>query len=230
MEKKYKILLKLKDYFLENLFCHENELKPMLRFQEFNEDWKQIKGKNIYSIISGGSYKSSDSQKEGIKWLKIKNVGINRLNENDVDYLPLKYKNDKKFLLKKGDIVLALTGTIINSKLKIAIIDNFFNYSLLNQRVGKIDINNKNINKYFIYYYLQTNKTILKIRSKIDGTSPPNLSITDLNEIKFNIPSLNEQNKIVDLLSNIYDKIRFYECYINKLNYFKKYLLQNMFC
>lgn len=56
-----------------------------------------------------------------------------------------------------------------------------------------------------------------------------NFSEKELLKLKIDLPSLEEQNKIVDFLSNIDHKIELSENQLNKTQEFKKGLLQQMF-
>jgi type I restriction enzyme S subunit len=77
----------------------------------------------------------------------------------------------------------------------------------LNQRVGKL-VPSQKINKKYLYYFLSTKvEENLKISK---GAAQPNLSSEQINNMKIYLPSLKEQQKIVD---NI--EIMFFE--MNKL-------------
>lgn len=202
---------------------------PKLRFNNFNEDWIYKKGNELFCILGGAAFKSEDSCNNGAKWLKIANVGFNEINNKDINYLPEKFlENYSKYILYKGDIVIALTRPILNSKLKIALIDDKFNKSLLNQRVGKI-IENNLIDKKFLYYILQLESNIRYLENKIAGTDPPNLSNNDLLTNKYNIPILEEQQKISNFLSIVDKKIESQENIITHLESTKKGLMQKIF-
>ena len=150
------------------------------------------------------------------------------MKRDNLSYLPNEFlQKYEKFILKKGDYVIALTRPSLSGELKISPIDDFFNNSLLNQRVGKIISNN---NTTFIYYMLQLNWLIKTIENNIAGTDPPNLSPKEIDFIKVEIPSLEEQNKIADFLSVIDEKISQTERQLQQVKIWKKGLLQNMFC
>lgn len=205
----------------------DKQLQPKLRFPEFSEDLRNSNIKNEFSIFNGYAFKSEDSVKSGIRWIKIADVGINRIEENNICYLPEYFENQyKKFLLKKGDIVVALTRPILGNKLKIAKIDSNSADSLLNQRVGKLISKN---NLKYIYYFLQTQKSISTISNNIAGTDPPNLSPSEINHIKFYIPSLTEQQKIADYLTTIDKKIELLEEKKTELSRYKKAMMQKLF-
>lgn len=203
--------------------------KPKLRFPNFEGEWKKIKGKQMFNVLGGGSFSSNDSQNSGVKWLKIANVGINKIVSNEISHLPQKFQTEyKKYLLKKDDIVVALTRPTLSSKLKIALINDYFDGSLLNQRVGKI-IPCKNSTKNFIYYLLQLDKTIGYIENQISGSDPPNLSIKDLLNIPLIVPSIPEQQKIASFLSKIDEKIDLLEKKLQLWETYKKGMMQQIF-
>jgi type I restriction enzyme S subunit len=80
---------------------------------------------------------SNNSINEGVLWVKIADVGVQKMKKDSLSYLPdIFLQKHTKFILKENDYVVALTRPILNGKLKLAKIDSFFNNSLLNQRVG----------------------------------------------------------------------------------------------
>ena len=67
------------------------------------EDWEVKKLGNEINILGGNAFSSNDISEEGIKWLKIANVGINKIKEDVLEFLPFEFKEiHKDFLLKSG--------------------------------------------------------------------------------------------------------------------------------
>lgn len=200
---------------------------PKIRFSEFNEEWKEKKLRNIFSIFNGFSFLSEDSVTNGARWVKISDVGISKMNEKNPSFLPKEYKEKyKKFILREGDYVIALTRPILDGKLKIARINKIFNESLLNQRVGKI-CSNENIN--FVYAMLQRRGLIDKIEKNIAGSDPPNLSPEEIKNIKIYIPGLAEQEKIATFISSIDNKIEKLERKKELWEQYNKGMMQKIF-
>ena len=101
---------------------------PALRFPEFIGEWEKKKLGEVFSIFNGYAFPSNESVDNGVIWVKIADVGIQEMKKENISYLPIDFKNKySKFLLKKGDFVVALTRPVLGGKLKIAQIDNFFN-------------------------------------------------------------------------------------------------------
>ena len=65
---------------------NQQKLVPNLRFPEFTDEWKAKKGKFLFEIFGGGSFKSEESMINGVKWLKIANVGINKIKNDEISY------------------------------------------------------------------------------------------------------------------------------------------------
>lgn len=225
---KLELLKNHKKGLMQNLFPQENEKVPKLRFKEFKGDWAEKPIKQVFSIFQGYAFASNDNASDGTRWLKIADVGIQEMKNDTPSFLPIEFKEEyKRFLVNKGDYVLALTRPILNMKLKIARIDETFNNSLLNQRVGKIVTSN---DSSFIYYLLQTTKMVENINKNIAGNEPPNLSFQQIEDIEiFLPPTIEEQQKIASCLSSLDELITAQTEKIEQLKQHKKGLMQGLF-
>jgi len=184
----------------------EKQLVPKLRFKEFDGEFQLSKLGKELSFFNGYAFSSKDSADEGVIWVKIADVGINKMKKNSLSFLPIEFaKKYSKFILHKGDFVVALTRPILAGKLKVAKIDADFDGSLLNQRVGKLESKN---NLDFMFCLLQQNSLICRIESRIAGSDPPNLSPNEIASLKVFIPTLPEQEKIATFLSAVDEKIQ----------------------
>jgi len=228
-DKKLEVLQRHKKGLMQELFPSEGQTLPKRRFPEFqnSSEWKEIPIKKVFSIFQGFAFSSSSSVNNGAKWLKIADVSIQKMNYSSPSYLPIEYKKTyEKFLVKKGDYVIALTRPILSKQLKMAQVDETFNDALLNQRVGRIE-SNQHI--HFVYFLLQTSKLIDDIEKSISGSEPPNLSAQQIEEITTCIPSKNEQQRIADFLSSVDDLITAQSKKLESLHLHKKGLMQQLF-
>lgn len=223
----------LKDHkksLMQNLFPQEGQKVPNYRFPEFENDgvWTSKPIEKVFSIFQGYAFSSNDSASTGTRWLKIADVGIQEMKHHTPSYLPLEFKEEhKRFLLKKGDYVLALTRPILSNQLKIAPVDKTYHNSLLNQRVGKLVTINV---LSFVYYLLQTTSMVENISRNIAGNEPPNLSFQQISDIKVFIPKeKTEQQKIASCLSAVDELITAQTNKIEQLQQHKKGLMQGLF-
>ena len=223
----------LKDHkkgLMQNLFPQEGETVPKYRFPEFVNDgeWVEKTLGQVFSIFQGFAFSSDDSSSNGVRWLKIADVGFQQMKDDTPSYLPANFKEiHPRFLVKKGDYVLALTRPILNMQLKIAPIDETFHNALLNQRVGKIVTNHHST---FIYYLLQAESMVANINKNIAGNEPPNLSFQQIENINIHFPNeIQEQEKIASCLSSLDTLITAQSEKIEQLKQHKKGLMQGLF-
>ena len=164
-----------------------------------NPNWTMVPLGDASRVISGYSFSSKDfSDENNIKTIKIANVGVNEFIETMNGCLPdgfsAKYS---EYLLNAGDLVVALTRSIISTGLKIAIVPDSYDQSLLNQRVasirGKINVSETR----FLFYLMCSDFVYKYVAEKARSLMQPNLSIVDLKQMKIPLPSQEIQQRIV---------------------------------
>ena len=214
---------------MQQLFPAEGETLPKLRFPEFRDtgEWKHTTVKEAFTIFQGFAFASSDNAEHGVRWLKIADVGIQKMELTAQSHLPYEFvEKYQKFSVKRGDYVIALTRPFLNKQLKIAAVNSLYDGALLNQRVGKL-MTSQHIN--FIYFLLQTSYLINEIEKNISGSEPPNLSAQQIEDISVYIPLKVEQQKIADCLSSIDELITAQTHKLATLKTHKKGLMQQLF-
>jgi type I restriction enzyme S subunit len=165
------------------------------------EAWECARFGDIATFLGGNAFSSRDSVHSGIRWLKIANVGVNKIVWDETDYLPHAFlETYSSYSLVEADIVMALTRPILNGELKLAIITSKDVPCLLNQRVARLQsFNNSNLG--FIYYLCQRSYFIYLMNVAMAGTDPPNIGFSDLKRLLVPFPPLPEQKKIAEILS-----------------------------
>ena len=170
------------------------------------EEWKQYKLSDICDLIAGFAFKSVDFGTEGVSVVKIKDIQPPFVNLDDADKVNLSAYDTaklKKFLISKGDFLLAMTGATIGKIGKY--ISNEQSY--LNQRVLKFQPKEQ-VDSKFVYYSLLANAFQLYILNHIDSDSAqPNISANTIGKYELSIPCIETQKRIADILSSLDDKI-----------------------
>lgn len=152
--------------------------------------WEVKKLGEVCDIINGFAFPSSAfAECNPIKAIKITNVGVNEFVHDDSS-LPNQYNSKEDYKVHTGDIVIALTRTVISTGLKRAIIPKEYNNALVNQRVAAIITDNKVAEKNFIYSFLGTDFVKEYVLSHATALMQPNLSIKDLRELPIITPPL----------------------------------------
>lgn len=174
---------------------------PILK-KEIPIDWKVDKLKKICDIKSGYPFSSDNYIAKGIYGIiTIKNVQngyIDIYTDNYINSIP----NDlpQYCILKKGDILLSLTGNVGRTGLIYS--DNL----LLNQRVAKIILKQESFYSY-IYFLISNNYFRNILEQKSTGTSQKNLSPIETENINIIIPDKNTINIFNNIAQSIIEKM-----------------------
>ena len=157
--------------------------------------------------------------------LQGKNITTNKFVWEDIRYISYEKANElERSIVKEGDILLTKIGTVGC----VAIIDNLrgFKKAVIPANLLKITPNNNKINKYFLYYILLFSSN--RIKELASQTAQPALSLKVIKPFKIQVPPLDEQEKIVNILLNIDNKIDHYESRKHLLQQLKKGLMQKL--
>ncbi len=215
---------------LQQLFPAEGETVPKLRFPGFEGEWEEDRFGNLIKVVSGKGFKASEYTNSGIRLLQIENVGYGLTKWGDKKvFLPKGYSIEhSNLVLKHGDIVLALNRPITNDQLKIAQLTIHDTPSILYQRVGKLVIQSKSLNRDFAFYACQHFIKNFVIKGSI-GSDQPFISLKELYAQDFPLPTLPEQYKLTGILSSIDTIITSHTQQLAALQTHKKGLTQQLF-
>jgi type I restriction enzyme S subunit len=210
--------------YLQNVFENKNK----------GDDWEEKTIDEVTKVLNGHSFKSKDfSSENSVKSIKITNVGVKEFIQTEDNYLPSSFSGTyNKYRVHKGNLVIALTRTIISSGLKVAVVPDEYDNSLLNQRVAAL-IPKDVINDDYLYHFFCTKIVSDYVLSNVNPLMQPNLSITDLKKLLIPCPSIQEQKKVVQKLNDLTAQTKKLEAiYIQKiadLEEMKKSVLQKAF-
>lgn len=110
------------------------------------------------------------------------------------------------YLHKKGDLVVAMTEQAVGLLGSCAIVPESDIY-LHNQRLGLITTNEAEVLKNFIYHLFKTNTVREQIRLTSSGSKVKHTSPERIYAVKVPLPSVEEQQKIVQVLNSLDKKI-----------------------
>ena len=175
-------------------------------------EWKKVKLGDYIDVLSGFAFISKDFSDSGIPVIKIKNVCPPYISLEDLSYVPnsIAFQNPR-YILRKGDVLIAMTGSHINQIASVVGRVGRVRYdaiTVLNQRVGKIV--NKNEAKSsldYIYYYLSQYEVKVELAQKAGGAAnQANISPSDIKNLLFPYPPIGIQHRIATILSR-YDSL-----------------------
>ena len=166
------------------------------------ENWVKCKVGDVLSIRNGYAFPSKDYKKDGIPLIRQSNLNGDSVSLQKCVYLGHDYlKNKSDYTVKKGDILIGMSGSI--GKLCQYNLDE---PALQNQRTGRVVLYDESyLKKQFVWYYLMTMTT--QLNEKGHGLGISNVSAKDIETIDFPLPPLNEQRYIVEKLDKLLAKV-----------------------
>ncbi|SEC75682.1 restriction endonuclease subunit S [Pseudomonas anguilliseptica] len=159
---------------------------------------------DLSDTVMGYAFKSTDFVLSGIPLLRMGNLYQNQLDlDRSPVFLPDSFKTQySKFLVKEGDLVMSMTGTMGKRDYGFTVqIPDGASDSLLNQRVIKF-ITKKDADPVFLLNLLRSELTLCALYSFPGGTKQANLSAKQILNLPALIPPIAEQTKIAQVLSS----------------------------
>ena len=204
-------------------------LKPKLRFKEFNDNWTLI-SLNSLMEFKNGINAAKNAYGKGIKYISVTDI----LNNNFITYEKIKgLVNIDNCTLKNnsvtyGDVVFQRSSETIedigraNVYLDHNKVATFGGFVIRGKKKG-------DYNPLFINYLLQNSSSRKAIIVKGAGAQHYNISQEELEKIELYFPSIQEQEKIANLLSLLDKKIELQKRKVDALKIYKKGLSKKLF-
>lgn len=202
-------LNELKRALMNRLFTKGLDLNQPTKQTEIGEipaHWKVLSLGDILVKIQYGLSMKGHKDSNGYPMLRMNNIVDGRIILNDLQYVKIDYKTLIKFKLEKGDLLFNRTNSpdLVG---KTAIFDIDGTYVFASYLI-RLRVNSRMANPYFINYYLNWDKTQIRIKKLASrGVSQANVSATKLKTLKIALPPLDEQEQIVNILRTIDERI-----------------------
>lgn len=206
---------------------YEHYRNTLLTFGD-DVEWKELG--EIATFEYGYTAKANDSG--NTRFIRITDINSDGyLNQENKKYIDLN-KNNEKYILQYGDIIVARTGATYGKTLYI----NSTEPSIYASYLIKIVLNNTIINNKYYWHFTKSNKYWNQANKLVSEGGQPQFNANVLSKIKLPVPPLPVQEKIVAILDK-FDKLvndikeglpaeialrrKQYEFYRNKLLDFK---------
>ena len=178
-------------------------LVPALRFPGFKNSWDCTILEKLSKKIGDGIHSTPSYDDDGTFYF----INGNNLNRGKIVITSSTkrvsekeaYKNNAENL-EADSILMSINGTIGNVAL--------YNNEPIMLGKSACYINSKdNVDKKFLFYYLQYPKTQSYFEAELTGTTIKNLSLQSIRKTKICIPTIEEQHKISHFLQKIDERI-----------------------
>ena len=164
------------------------------------DGWVETTLGDVLVIQSGFAFSTNDWAVEGYPVIKINNVRDGKVSTESCSYVsdPVP-QGAEKFLLKRGDLLITLTGEIGAT----GTVDQTFPM-FLNQRVGKVSVQDES---RVLLPYLAVLFNSPSVRAEMwslgKGNAQLNISPKSIHDMVVTLPPLDEQRRIVDVVSSV---------------------------
>lgn len=191
--------------------------------------------RDIAEVQNGYSFRSSEFVSEGFKTIEVlkmghisPNGGLKAAPKKDFVTRSTKYE---KFILRKRDIVLAMTDMKDNVVILgvPALVDCDDKY-VLNQRVARINLkkNSELCNILILYMQMRDSAFISDLQSKANSGVQVNLGTESIRGCKIIVPAKRHQEQMTEQLSCLFEKLELNRNQIEKLEKLRDILLPKL--
>lgn len=204
----------------------DNEKKPALRFKGFTDPWEQRKLGELVEI-GDIDHRMPETVDVGIPYLMTGDFcGTNELNFNGVKLISeIEYNQlSQKIKPEQGDILFARYASVGTVRYVDFTRKFLISYSCAIIKKGK------KINSQYLYHFITSDEAQKQIKLQINTGSQSNIGIDSMkNNILVQMPLIDEQVQIANMLTNLDHLITLHQRKYEKLVNIKKSMLDKMF-
>jgi len=169
--------------------------------------WKWVKTSQIISVINNGYTPKSEFLNEGsgeIPFIKVYNLTFNGELDFSINptFIPKEIHQSelKRSICKPGDVLINIVGPPLG---KVSIVPEIYSEWNINQAIVLFRPNDYISSKY-ISFFMQSSSTIQWLSSTSIGTAGQrNVKVSTCRQIPIPLCSVNEQEKIVEILESM---------------------------
>ena len=191
------------------------ELEPILddklkSLGDLPEGWIWAKLGNLTVDVFDGPFgsnlKSSDYIEEGIRVIRLENIGNLEFKDDKQSFVTLeKYELLKKHTVGRGDLIFS---SFVADGTRVVVIPEH-----IERAINKADcfcvrcFGNSVFNKY-LALFLATNNAYKRLENQVHGATRPRINTTQLKNIEIPVCCIDEQSEVVRILELKFDSIK----------------------
>jgi type I restriction enzyme S subunit len=188
------------------------EIQEDQKLMNIPDEWKYIKIGELSSFINGDRGKNYPNRSEYVSKDGVAFINTGHIEPNgSLDITSMNYISKQKYdslsggKIMLGDLVYCLRGATLG---KTAVVTQFNKGAIASSLVIIRPI--KDLNNWYLYYFLTSPVGKKYIRQYDNGSAQPNLSAENVRNYVIGLPSLEEQEEVVqrvEALFSLADKI-----------------------
>ena len=169
-------------------------------------DVKEYKGSEITKLITKGAspkWQGFEYSDNGVLFVTSENVLEDAMDLTEKKFLPIEFhEKQKRSKLKPRDVLINIVGASIG---RLAVFNETFLLANINQAVSLFRVNEQIVLPEYVVQYLLEDSNKQRLLNNQSATARPNLSLKDLNDFKFYLPTILLQEKIMEQFATIKD-------------------------
>jgi len=187
--------------------------------------WKVMRLNDILTDIYYGITAKAVEKNTGLRMLRTTDIKDYRVNWDKLPYCEITGRRNHidKYLIKKNDLIVARAGTAGVSVL----VEKNFNDVIFGSYLIKIRLRDDVCPK-FVHYFFQSKLYWRYITHAQAGSTLKNINSPTLKSLRLLLPPIDEQRRIVEVLSTIDEAIRLVDESIARTERLKKGLMQEL--
>ena len=199
---------------------------PKLRFPEFSGEWEEKKLSDIASFSKGKGYTKNDLVNDGSPIILYGRMYTKYETViSDIDtFVNLQ---EGSIISKGGEIIVPASGETAEEISRASVVKN--KGIILGGDLNIISLQKDKYNPEFFALTISSGTSQKRLSKLAQGKSVVHLHNEDLSGLQIKVPSLAEQQKIADFLSNVDSIITAETKILNALQKKKKALMQKLF-
>ena len=171
-------------------------------------EWKEIELGQVADVRGGKRLPKGEALSQfptNHPYIRTRDIANHKIKINELLFVPDDiFSSISNYTVEENDLIISIVGTIG----LCAVIPKELHLASLTENCAKIvNINNKQINRTFLFYYLISEEGQAEIESRSVGSTQPKLPLYNIKSIKIPVPPLPEQRAIASVLSSLDDKI-----------------------
>lgn len=170
---------------------------------------KEVVFESLYEIPSrNGLTKPRGIRGNGYKMINMGELfAYGRINNPDMDLVPLTLKELENFQVKEGDLLFARQSLIASGAGKCSIVIKCPEVTVFESHLIRVRLNKEKCNPLFYYYYFSSPIGIEKTQSLVSQVAAAGIRGSELSKLMVHYFKKEKQDKIAKILSNYDDLI-----------------------
>lgn len=200
---------------------------PQIRFQNFEELWKEDKLKNIFGTIRNAFVGTATPYyvEEGNFYLESNNVKNGQINYNSQIFINDEfYEKQRDKWLKTNDIVMVQSGHVGHT----AVIPEGLNNTAAHALIVFTDYKEE-VDPHFLNYQFQSNGKRKELDLISTGNTIKHILASEMKNFKMDFPTVDEQTAIASLFRTLDDLLASYKDNLANYQSLKTTMLSKMF-